>query len=367
MNSDSDNYKEIFLSNAALMDMRAPVEYSRGSFPNTQNLPLLNDHERAVVGTCYKQQGPEAALKLGHDLVSGAIKEDRLAAWSAFTAKHPHGYLFCFRGGQRSLISQQWLADIGIEYPRVLGGYKAMRKFLINSLLSISDSQPFIVMGGQTGGGKTEVLEQTRCSVDLEGFAHHRGSAFGRRVGGQPTQINFENAVSVAILQQSHRHPQQAILLEDESKLIGRCTLPPTLKNAMNFSPLVLLETDLDKRVEHTFHNYILNNLQDWQTADGKEQGFINFADELRESLYKIRRRLGGDRYTKLSQLLEDAIKSHELGDEHRHRDWIAILLNEYYDPMYNYQLARKKERVIYRGNADAVKEFIDAYTPSTE
>jgi len=347
-----------------MMDMRAPVEFARGSFPNAVNLPLLNDEERTAVGTCYKQQGPEAALALGHHLVSGATKAERLRDWSAFIAKHPQGYLFCFRGGQRSLICQQWLADSSIEYPRVLGGYKAMRRFLTNTLISTCNTRPFLVLGGQTGCGKTKVLEQSTCSVDLEGLAHHRGSAFGRRVGGQSTQINFENSLSVAILQQSHLHSQRAILVEDESKLIGRRNLPLALINTMNGAPLVLLETDLEYRVEHTFHNYILHNLHDWQQSAGKEQGFISFAEELRESLYNIRRRLGGNRFAKLSQLLENAIKAHAAGNENLHRDWIAILLSDYYDPMYNYQLERKKERIIFRGDPDGVKQFISAYVP---
>ena len=347
-----------------MMDIRAPVEFSRGSFPNAVNLPLLNDNERTAVGTCYKEQGLEAALELGHHLVSDVTKAERLHDWAAFAAKDPQGYLFCFRGGQRSLICQQWLVNIGVEYPRVLGGYKAMRRFLINNLVLICDTQPFLVLGGQTGCGKTEVLEQSTCSVDLEGLANHRGSAFGRRVGGQPTQINFENHLSVDIMKQSHHRPHRAILVEDESKLIGRRNLPPALKHTMNFSPLVLLETGLEHRVEHTFHNYILHNLYDWQKSAGKEQGFISFSEELRESLHNIRRRLGGNRFAKLIKILEDAIKAHAAGNENLHRDWIAILLRDYYDPMYNYQLERKKERIIFRGDSDAVKQFISTYTP---
>lgn len=347
-----------------MLDLRAPVEFARGNFPNTVNLPLLTDQERSAVGTCYKQQGPAAAIALGHQLVSGANKAQKLKAWSSFIAKHPQGYLFCFRGGQRSRITQQWLAENNIEYPRVLGGYKAMRRFLIDSLISNCKNQKFLVLGGQTGCGKTDVLEQSNCSVDLEGLAHHRGSAFGKRVGGQPTQINFENALSIKILQQSQLNPQRAILLEDESKLIGRRNLPPALMGAMNNAPLVLLETDLEHRVEHTFHNYILHNLHDWQLSAGNDQGFLNFADELRESLHKIQRRLGSERFNHLNQLLENALNAHAKGDENLHRDWISILLNDYYDPMYKYQLERKKDRIIFRGNPEAVKQFISSFQP---
>ena len=94
----------------------------------------MNDAERQKVGTCYKQQGQEAAIKLGHQLVNGAVKAERVAAWAAFARANPAGYLYCFRGGLRSQITQQWLKEeAGIEYPRVVGGYKAMRGFLLET------------------------------------------------------------------------------------------------------------------------------------------------------------------------------------------------------------------------------------------
>ena len=106
MKSDSDNYQKIFLSNAIMMDIRAPVEFSRGSFPNAVNLPLLNDNERTAVGTCYKEQGLEAALELGHHLVSDVTKAERLHDWAAFAAKDPQGYLFCFRVAPHDYVTE---------------------------------------------------------------------------------------------------------------------------------------------------------------------------------------------------------------------------------------------------------------------
>lgn len=116
MRENSDDYRQIFLSGLPLMDARAPVEFHKGAFPGAVNLPLMNDIERQKVGTCYKVHGQQAAIELGHKLVCGAIKEERIAAWAAFARANPEGYLYCFRGGLRSQITQQWLREeAGIE------------------------------------------------------------------------------------------------------------------------------------------------------------------------------------------------------------------------------------------------------------
>ena len=104
-----DDCRAIFLNDVPMMDVRAPVEFARGAFPGVVNLPLMNDAERQAVGTCYKQQGQQAAIELGHRLVSGALKTERIAAWARFAQAHPDGLLYCFRGGLRSQIVQQWL------------------------------------------------------------------------------------------------------------------------------------------------------------------------------------------------------------------------------------------------------------------
>lgn len=126
---DITDYRDIFLNDRPMMDTRAPVEFVKGAFPGVVNLPLMTDDERQRVGTCYKQQGQQAAIVLGHELVSGAIKAERVEQWAQFARANPDGYLYCFRGGLRSQIVQQWLHEAGLDYPRVGGGYKAMRTF----------------------------------------------------------------------------------------------------------------------------------------------------------------------------------------------------------------------------------------------
>lgn len=129
--NDGTDYRAILASDTPLIDVRAPIEFAQGAMPAAINLPLMNDDERAAVGTCYKRQGPEAALALGHQLVSGETREARINAWREASLAHPEGFLCCARGGQRSHISQAWLKVAGVDYPLIRGGYKALRQTAI--------------------------------------------------------------------------------------------------------------------------------------------------------------------------------------------------------------------------------------------
>lgn len=358
---DTNAYLDLFLQDVPLMDTRAPVEFEKGAMPGAVNLPLMEDEERARVGTCYKQQGQAAAIALGHELVGGTVKERRLEAWLQFARRHPQGYLYCFRGGMRSAICQQWMQEAGVEYPRITGGYKALRRFLLEQLERLSSEQPFIILAGHTGAAKTVLLNERNNAIDLEGLANHRGSAFGNHVDGQPTQIDFENRLAVAMLKQHYRHAGAPLLLEDESRLIGRRALPGSLRDAMDRAPVVALEVPLEERTTHSFNNYILDKLGEWQLARGEAEGFAGFADDLRDSLYRVRRRLGGERYQALSATLEEALQRHgQTGDAQGHRKWIMRLLRDYYDPMYEYQMSHKKDRVVFSGSREEVRRHLD-------
>lgn len=355
---DTRDFARLFLRDTPMMDTRAPLEFSRGAFPHTVSLPLMTDAERAKVGTCYKQKGQDEAIKLGHQLVGGKVKEERLARWLEFARQHPEGYLYCFRGGLRSQIVQQWMKEAGCEYPRITGGYKAMRRFLIDTFTGIVAQGEFRILAGHTGCAKTDILNSLPDSIDLEGLAHHRGSTFGKRPGGQPSQIDFENALAIALFRQHHARSHTPVLLEDESLLIGRCALPADLRDKMQNSPLIVVDATLEERVEHSFRNYILHKLHEWQRVAGEEQGFAEFSGDLRHSLQKIQKRLGGVRYQQLQMLLEQSLSEHERGDNSLHRVWIKLLLQEYYDPMYDFQMTQKQGRIIFRGPAAAVQEF---------
>jgi tRNA 2-selenouridine synthase len=362
-----DDLASLFLRDIPLIDTRAPVEFNKGSLPLAINLPLMIDAEREAVGICYQQQGQAAAIRLGHELVNGELKADRLNQWIRFTQQHPDGALFCFRGGLRSEITQNWLKEQGIRYPRIRGGYKAMRRWLINAVEKTCANTPLLLLGGKTGSAKTRVLNEgfmgnpITGSIDLEGLANHRGSAFGKRVTAQPTQISFELAVGIEMAKRYAEDPSR-LILEDEGRLIGRCALPLPLQAARHHADWIQLEVPLEDRVQHSYDNYILSNLEemlppsaDWATA------FNEFERGLLDALSRIQKRLGDTRYRALHADLTAALSSHRLGDPEPHKKWIEVLLTQYYDPMYNYQMAKRVQAPIFRGNESEVIGYLTA------
>ena len=356
---DTEDFASLFSREVALLDVRAPIEFEQGALPGATNLPLMNDQERHQVGLRYKQVNQEAAIKLGHELVSGEIKAARVAQWKAFAQAHPKGYLYCFRGGLRSRISQSWLAESGIEYPRILGGYKAMRTFLIESLTKHIQESDFVLVSGLTGSGKTEVIQALSSTVDLEKLAHHRGSSFGKHATDQPVQINFDNSLAIALLR-LHAQGKTCIALEDESRMIGRCALPLSLRDKMQSSSVVWLEEPMPVRVERILHDYVEDLGAQFTTKLGAEVGFEFFSARLLESLQNLIKRLGGERHTRLSTAMQAALDEQKsTGTLDLHREWIRPLLSEYYDPMYEHQRKSKRSRVIFSGDRAAVTEYL--------
>jgi tRNA 2-selenouridine synthase len=361
--TEIDDLETLLRDDTPLIDTRSPVEFAKGSLPTAINLPLMTDAEREAVGTCYKEQGADAAVRLGQELVAGDLKEQRVGAWKAFVAQHPKGALFCFRGGMRSEIAQRWLKDAGVDYPRIKGGYKAMRRWLTDSTDQLIGKTPLLLLGGPTGAAKTRILNEGNRgvpipgSVDLEGLANHRGSAFGRRVTEQPTQIGFELALGIQLLK--HRCAgHQKLLLEDEGRLIGRCALPLSLQSARQDADWIQLDASVDARVEHSYENYILQNLEELMIQDAA-RGFERFATGLLESLERIQRRLGGQRYAELKAVMQDALAAHARGNPETHKTWIGELLTGYYDPMYDYQMNNRTKPPLFRGTEQEVVEYL--------
>lgn len=364
MRADTRDFAQLFLNDVPMMDTRAPVEFSKGAFPTALSLPLMTDVERQKVGTCYKQQGQQAAIELGHQLVSGKIKDARMAQWLAFAKANPEGYLYCFRGGLRSQTVQRWLKEAGCDYPRITGGYKAMRTFLLETTESAVRECRFTVVGGLTGTGKTEVIAALRNSLDLEGHAHHRGSSFGKHATPQPSQIDFENRLAIDILKKRHAGIQHFVL-EDEGRIVGSCHVPLSLHNGMKEFPLVWLEDSLENRVERILQDYVVDMAAEFVALHGEgEQAFSAFRDHLSGSLSRIVKRLGGERFARLNTIMQQALDEQAAeGKVDTHRGWIAGLLNEYYDPMYAFQRESKAARVVFAGEQAAVIDYLKAQT----
>lgn len=365
-----------------MLDVRANIEYIEGSMASSINVPLLNDNERHLIGICYKEKGQEAAIALGHQLVTGDVKEERLRDWSAFVRDHPNdGYLYCFRGGLRSQTVQDWLeVETGIRYPLVEGGYKAMRRFLLDELEVSLDTQrtELVMLTGKTGSGKTRVIHQVPAattaaagstggmgSIDLEGMANHRGSSFGASAEQrQPSQIDFENAVSTSLLKLLAHVPKTSptrVLVEDESRRIGQLVLPPTLWTRMQDSPqVIMVEEGLQERITVILEDYVLELGQQYVTLYGTELGPELHQTRLCQDLNRIRK-LGGDRRKELSETMKTAFaEQSSTGDTSLHRIWIARLLEDYYDPMYDYQMTLRgsETSTLFRGSRQDVIEF---------
>lgn len=357
--SDTEDFKQLFLNNVPLLDVRAPIEFNQGAFPHSINAPLLDDQQRELIGTKYKNAGQDEAIKLGTGLVTPEIKQQRLQQWGEFCQQNPKGYLYCFRGGLRSRITQQWLADNGIDYPYVKGGYKALRRYLIEALDTSIKQVPFVRIAGRTGSGKTHVLLKMRHYLDFEGIAQHKGSAFGRNVhDSQPTPINFENEISIQMLKHRENHPDKTLYVEDEGRMIGRCVMTDNLHQKMVDSPsIVLLESD-ENRVKNITQDYVDDLWPDYQRVYG-EQAEEKFSEFCLISLERIQKRLGLERYKEVKIQLEKGLKC--LFEEQKSDDFypaFEILLTQYYDPMYEYQMTKRDGHVIFEGNSDEIIEW---------
>ena len=355
---DTDDYRALFLADAPMMDMRAPVEFAQGAFPSAHSLPLMSDEERAAVGICYKEKGQQAAIDLGHTLVAGDIRSRRLAAWSEFARSHQDGYLYCFRGGLRSQTVQTWLREAGIDYPLVRGGYKGMRRFLLEELERSVAAADIVLIAGKTGTGKTRVINALARSIDLEGLANHRGSTFGQLPQPQPTQIDFENALSIALMKKLEQG-ERRIYLEDEGRLIGRLYLPESLREKMTESPLMVVEQSLQDRIDVVVDDYILD-LGERFRSEYAEEGPQRHAEKMLDDLGRIRKRLGGERHALVEAMMRQAFQQQwDCGELRGHREWIAALLEQYYDPMYEYQLQQRAGRVLFRGDRQQVVDQV--------
>ena len=336
------------LSNVSNIDLRSENEFKKGSIPQSVNIPILNNDQFKKVGIEYKKNGSDAAIALGHSLVKGSLKEELIYHWTEHLKKNPECLLYCFRGGMRSEIAVKWLNECGVKVNRLKGGYKNFRNWVISQHLDIENYiKDWIIIGGLTGSGKTDFLRSFKESIDLERIANHRGSAFGVRDGGQPTQSNFENILTLDYL----NHKYEKLILEDESRTIGRAGLPGFWYQKMQSSKLVILEVDDDKRAENIYYEYVYDEINNGVSED-------NLLEKYLGSLKNIKRRLGNVVYDNIKDLMKSAFHQNE---KEIHKEWILTLLTSYYDKMYSYKLDMRKDFIVHKGEIESCRDYINA------
>jgi tRNA 2-selenouridine synthase len=332
-----------------LLDVRAPVELAKGELPWSINLPILGDHERHLVGVCYKESGQKAAIELGYKLTDSHMA-NRIAAWKGACAEQPSA-IICWRGGLRSELVQNF---VGVDFaPRVTGGYKASRKHLQDALPSAVARKRPLVVAGLTGSGKTDLLTDLDnldgvITIDLEAIANHRGSAFGKRPSHQPSQATFENTLAAEV----QLSPEPWLLLEDEGRRIGTCELPESIMHAIRSAPLLMLEVPIEERLRRLHSEYVVE--------PAKTLGTEVTRLRLLAALDKLKRRLGHVVVEEARSALADAENQGAWFNLNAHAKWIRGVLERYYDPSYEKALTKSARPVVARGGHEELRAWMN-------
>ncbi|MCW3122821.1 MAG: mnmH [Flavipsychrobacter sp.] len=311
-----------------VLDVRSPGEYAHAHIRDAYNVPLFSDEERKMVGTAYKQQSREDAIKIGLDYYGPKMRQiveqaETIIAETKFQIPNSKPQtpktvlLHCWRGGMRSQAIA-WLLDLyGFRVYVLKGGYKAYRNRI---LAQFELTCPLHIVGGYSGSGKTQVLHRLKASgyatIDLEAIAQHKGSAFGALGHAQPTQEMFENLLGQELHDTAAMHPGKAIWIEDESRRIGQVNLPDAFWNTLLSAPVYFLDVPFEERLGFITAEY----------KSGKKPDLVN-------GIMRIQKRLGGlNTKNAINYLLED-----------NYTECFRILLH-YYDKYYSIGLYDRKK-----------------------
>lgn len=327
---------EQFLSQAKqhpVFDVRSPGEFAHAHIPGAYSLPLFNDEERKVIGTTYKQQSRQQAIKTGLEYFGTKMRRmveeveeiihtnQNISVGNCQSPVSNCVLIHCWRGGMRS-AALAWLLDLyGYKVYTLEGGYKAFRNW---TLKQFDKNYNFNILGGYTGSGKTILLQELKrlgyLVINLEQLANHKGSVFGALgKGPQPSQEMFENMLAIELNEKASFNREDfegGPWLEDESQRIGSLIIPKNIWNKMRQSPLYFIDIDFEERVNYLVTTY---------GAFKKE--------ELANAIIRIQKRLGGLETKKaINYLFENNIL-----------ECFRILLN-YYDKWYTKGLHNRED-----------------------
>lgn len=319
-----------------IIDARSPAEYAEDHLPHAINCPVLDDAQRAHVGTVYKQESPFAAKKIGAVLVARNIAQhieehflERPREWRPL--------VYCWRGGQRSGAFSHILRQIGWDAQRLDGGYKNWRRHVLEQLEQLPPRFQYRVISGPTGSGKSRVLEALAAQgaqvLHLEQLAAHKGSVLGAQPGiRQPTQKSFESQV---FLNLKSFTPQRPIYVEAESRRIGLLNIPETLLKHIRSSPSLHLSVPRAARVEFLLRDY---------------HYFLTDTAWLKQRLEQLRSLQSAETLNRWMQLIETQA--------------FPVLVNELLEQHYDGLYQRSQSRN-YRGFAQAHHFASDALSPA--
>lgn len=303
-----------------IIDVRSPREFAEDRLPGAINLPVLDDDERAKVGTIYKQVCPFQARKLGASLVARNIAR-HLDSHFARKDKDYHPLVYCWRGGQRSNSMALILSQIGWSVTVLDGGYKTYRAYVRNQLQQLPDQFTYHVLCGLTGSGKTHILQKLAQRgvqvLDLEALAHHRGSLLGQEWQGQPTPQPSQKRFESLLLEQLQRlDVSQPLWVEAESNKIGQIYLPPSLWQQLKQADCIEIQLPLTARIEWLLQDY---------------PHFVTHPDLLKRQLEYLKYRYGQQKLSEWYSLI-DAGHWHTL---------VRDLLTYHYDPAYRRSISQ--------------------------
>lgn len=314
-----------------ILDVRSPGEFLQGHIPGAFSFPLFSDSERAQVGTIYKKEGKDAAVKLGLHFVGPKlalfVENAEKISGPAKTLR-----LYCARGGMRSSSLAWLLQTAGFHCILLKRGYKAFRQW---SLSQFDKSLSFVVLGGLTGSGKTELLQELKIHgeqvIDLEGIARHRGSSFGHMgLSFQPSCEHFENTLAWELAQ---CHSEKPIWIEDESRSIGKCYIPQGLWKQMSAAPFLWIQSPREKRVKK-----LLSIYGNYST------------EEIIEATQRLVKKLG-------------AVKTKEIIQNIQNGEMEVAVSNilDYYDRAYTNSCQKNNRASTEYTHSGSIQELIDA------
>jgi tRNA 2-selenouridine synthase len=304
-----EDFAALRLANkVTVVDVRSPSEYAEATIPGSLNIPLFDDAERAEIGTLYKQKSIAAANERGIEIVSAKLP----AFIKAFADITGPKVVFCWRGGMRSKTAATLLDLVGMRMQRLTGGYRAYRQWVVAQLDERPITPNVFVLHGHTGTGKTEILRRLAAKnypvINLEAMADHRGSVFGEIGLKGHNQKTFDGLLLDGLIRVSN---EPLMLMEAESKRIGKVVMPERLVRAKEAGHQIWIELPIEVRVA--------NIMADYKPAQ--------FADKCMEAFQRIKMRI----HTPIANEIEQSLKSGQFERA------IELLLVHYYDERYDF------------------------------